>query len=175
MVRLAGVSYNSLCNGPGMRTVFFFQGCAHNCPECFNPETHDFNLGQEVDELDIIDAVTACNTMDDGFTFSGGDPIYQTPSALNMAHYLKAKFPNKTIWLYTGFTWDQLLRMSEQFHPVKDLLFTVDVIVDGMFIKSLAVTEDTCYSCRLRGSTNQRIINTKESLKQGEIVEYVFE
>ena len=83
-VRLAGVIYESLVNGPGIRRVYFAQGCRHNCDGCFNPETHDFNGGELMDMNELInDAIS--NPIINGITFSGGDPLEQAESFSYMA------------------------------------------------------------------------------------------
>ena len=161
-VRLAGIAYESLVNGPGIRRVFFAQGCKHNCKGCFNPETHSFDKGivLEIDKLikDVLE-----NPMITGVTFSGGDPIEQAHSFSYMAKILKNKGLN--IWCYTGYSFEEVLKSEEKLALLKE----VDVLVDGRFdlkFKSEKV--------KYRGSSNQRIIDVKESLKTNEIVEIIF-
>ena len=161
-VRLSGIAYESLVNGPGMRRVFFAQGCKHNCDGCFNPETHDFSGGEEVDMDELIQDVLS-NKMIKGVTFSGGDPLEQADRFAYMAKKFKDKGLN--IWCYTGYTLENLLEIMKNDNGIKDLLKNIDVLVDGKF--QLANRKA---GLRFRGSSNQRIIDIKESLKLGSIV-----
>ena len=161
-VRLSGIAYESLVNGPGMRRVFFAQGCKHNCEGCFNPETHDF-YGGEVKNMDeLIDDVLK-NKMIKGVTFSGGDPIEQA----NKFAYMAKTFKNSglNIWCYTGYTFEKLLEKMKNENGIRELLENIDVLVDGKF--EINNKKD---GLRFRGSSNQRIINVKESLEYKNIV-----
>lgn len=161
-VRLSGIAYESLVNGPGMRRVFFAQGCKHNCEGCFNPETHDF-YGGEVKNMDeLIDDVLK-NKMIKGVTFSGGDPIEQADKFAYMAKTFKNSGLN--IWCYTGYTFEKLLEKMKNENGIRELLENIDVLVDGKF--EINNKKD---GLRFRGSSNQRIINVKESLESKNIV-----
>lgn len=161
-VRLAGIAYESLVNGPGMRRVFFSQGCKHNCKGCFNPETHNFNGGEimDMDELikDVLD-----NPLLKGVTFSGGDPIEQAHSFSYMANIFKSS--NLNIWCYTGYKFEDLIKKMELDKSIKDLLNNIDVLVDGKF-----EINNKKEGLKFKGSSNQRIIDVKKSLESGEIV-----
>lgn len=161
-VRLAGIAYESLVNGPGMRRVFFAQGCKHNCKGCFNPETHNFDGGEimDMDELikDVLD-----NPLLKGVTFSGGDPIEQAHSFSYMANIFKSS--NLNIWCYTGYKFEDLLKKMELDKSIKDLLNNIDVLVDGKF-----EINNKKEGLKFKGSSNQRIIDVKKSLESGEIV-----
>ena len=161
-IRMAGIIYESLSNGPGIRRVFFLQGCRHNCKGCFNPETHDFNGGilKDMDEL-IED--TLKNPMITGVTFSGGDPMFQPKECAVLANY--AKSIGLDVWCYTGFTFEELLDMAKKNKDIIDFLNNIDILVDGKFMIELK-----SYDVIFRGSTNQRIIDVKESLKSSSIV-----
>ena len=161
-VRLAGIAYESLVNGPGMRRVFFAQGCKHNCEGCFNPETHDFSGGEEKNMDDLIKDERK-NKMIKGITFSGGDPIEQAGKFSYMAKAFKDSGLN--IWCYTGYTFEELLRKRKEDKGIEELLNNVDVLVDGRF--EINNKKD---GLRFKGSMNQRIINVKESLNSGNIV-----
>lgn len=150
---------DSIVDGPGIRAVIWTQGCSHNCKGCHNPETHDFKggflkdineLNKEIDDLSLID----------GITFSGGDPFFQIKECLEIAKHAKKKKLN--IWAYSGFTFEQLLKMSLINKDLKEFLNLIDVLVDGKF-----VLEKRSLELNFRGSTNQRIINMKKSLKDG--------
>ena len=152
---------DSIVDGEGIRAVIWTQGCSHNCPGCQNPQTHSFDEGFLVDieevkkEIDLLDG-------QDGITFSGGDPLYQVDASLELAKYIKTKKMN--IWCYTGFTYEALLSLSKNNPKITEFLETIDVLVDGPFI-----LEKKSLDCPFRGSTNQRIIDTKESLKQKKV------
>lgn len=161
-IRLAGIAYESLVNGPGLRRVFFAQGCKHNCEGCFNKETHDFN-GGELKEIDrLIDDVIN-NPLLKGITFSGGDPLEQVEGFSYMAKAFKKKGLN--IWCYTGYTFEQILDMMKENKFLYELINNIDVLVDGRF--EINNKND---SLRFRGSTNQRLINVKDSLEKNEII-----
>jgi anaerobic ribonucleoside-triphosphate reductase activating protein len=158
-VRLAGVIYESLVNGPGIRRVYFAQGCRHNCDGCFNPETHDFNGGELMDMNELInDAIS--NPIINGITFSGGDPLEQAESFSYMAKEFKSKGLN--IWCYTGYTFEQILEKMKKDKDLKELISNVDVLVDGKFEMN-----NKNKSLKFRGSSNQRIIDVKQSLEIG--------
>ena len=161
-VRLAGISYESLVNGPGMRRVFFAQGCKHKCKGCFNPETHSFEDGEIMDMDKLIKDVLD-NPILKGVTFSGGDPIEQAHSFAYMAKAFKNS--NLNIWCYTGYTFEKLLEVMKVDTAISELLNNIDVLVDGRF--EINNKEE---GLRFRGSTNQRIINVKESLNQNKVV-----
>ena len=130
-IRLSGIAYESLVNGPGIRRVFFSQGCKHNCIGCFNPDTHDFNGGEERDIDELIKDL-ADNPFIDGVTFSGGDPMFQPVACIEIAKYAKSKGYN--IWVYTGFTFEELIEMSKKNPIYTEFLHNIDVLVDGKFI-----------------------------------------
>lgn len=161
-IRLSGIAYESLVNGPGMRRVFFSQGCKHNCDGCFNPDTHDFNSGQLMDMDKLIEDVLI-NPIIKGITFSGGDPIEQADKFSYMAKaFKKAKL---NIWCYTGYLFEELLEMSKVKSGVRELINNIDVLVDGKF--EIKKKEE---GLRFKGSTNQRIIDVKASLLNRHIV-----
>ena len=161
-IRLAAtLQPDSIVDGAGIRTVIWTQGCSHNCKECHNPETHDFNGGYEFDVEDIkrkIDELIA----QDGITLSGGDPMFQPEACNEIAIYAKSKGLN--VWCYTGFTYEKLLELAQDKPIYKEFLSNIDVLIDGPFILSKKSLD-----CTFRGSTNQRIIDTKKSLETGNV------
>lgn len=161
-IRLAGIAYESLVNGPGIRRVYFSQGCKHACKGCFNPDTHDFNGGEErnMDEL-IADVLS--NPMLKGITFSGGDPIEQAEKFAYMAKNFKKA--NLNIWCYTGYNFEEILERSKERVDIKELINNIDVLVDGKF-----EIENKKDGLKFKGSTNQRIIDVSKTLKTGNIV-----
>ncbi len=161
-IRLAAqLQPDSIVDGAGIRTVIWTQGCSHKCKGCHNPETHDFNGGYEFDVEDIkrkIDELIG----QDGITLSGGDPMFQPEACNEIAIYAKSKGLN--IWCYTGFTYEQLLELSLKKPIYKEFLGNIDVLIDGRFVLSKKSLD-----CTFRGSTNQRIIDTKRSLETGNV------
>ncbi|AQR92822.1 MULTISPECIES: anaerobic ribonucleoside-triphosphate reductase activating protein [Clostridium] len=161
-IRLSGIAYESLVNGPGMRRVFFAQGCTHNCKGCFNPDTHDFSGGEER-EVDFLIKDTLDNPMLSGVTFSGGDPWEQADKFADMAKAFRKKGLN--IWCYTGYTYEYILENKDKRFGWNDLLNNIDVLVDGKFEEDKQLD-----GLKFRGSTNQRIIDVVESLKNDTII-----
>ena len=155
-IRLAGIAYESLVNGPGMRRVYFSQGCRHNCEGCFNPDTHDFNGGEERDMDELIEDALY-NPLLKGITFSGGDPLERAEEFAYMAKAFKKAGLN--IWCYTGYTYDKDLleggKVYTQF--TEEMLSYIDTLVDGQFIES-----QKDITLKFRGSANQRILDLNE-------------
>ena len=162
LIRLSGIAYESLVNGPGMRRVFFSQGCKHACVGCFNEDTHDFNGGEDRDMDELIEDVLV-NPMIKGVTFSGGDPFERAEEFTYMAEAFKKS--GLSVWSYTGYKFEYILKHSNERLSWKKLLENLDVLVDGKFEQGK--TQD---GLKYRGSTNQRIISIKESLKKGEVI-----
>lgn len=160
MTRIAGIINNSVVDGPGLRTAIFFSGCRRHCRGCHNPEAQDFNYGKECTEDDIDQMlILARNVGDSGITLTGGHPL--EPENYEFAYEIvkKAKEYNLDVWLYTGYVFEQIPIMY------MDLISLCDVVVDGPFIENLKSND-----CLYRGSTNQRLINIKETFDRGEIV-----
>lgn len=158
-IRLASdLQTDSIVDGPGIRTVIWTQGCSHGCPGCHNPGTHSMSGGVVVDVEDVKKALDEVQGQD-GVTFSGGDPLYQIEPVIELAKYIKSKGLN--IWIYSGFTYEEIISMPRG----KELLEIVDCLVDGKF-----ELERRSLDLLFRGSENQRIIDTHESLKKGKVV-----
>lgn len=139
-----------MADGPGLRTSIYCAGCDHHCPGCHNPQSWDRNGGHEatVDELlEIIKADEFSNV-----TFTGGDPLYQVEAFTELAKRIKEE-TSKTIWCYTGFTYEEILANER----LSAILPYIDVLVDGPFILKLRDPE-----LLFRGSSNQRIIYLHE-------------
>ncbi len=148
-----------MVDGPGFRTSIYCAGCRHQCPGCHNPQSWDFEGGHAMstdDIMRIIEADPYANV-----TFSGGDPMYQPEGFTELAHAIRLR-TQKTIWRYTGFTFEQLLHNPRQ----RALLELLDVLVDGPYVRSLR-DETLCF----RGSSNQRLIDVPRSLEEGKAVE----
>lgn len=161
-----------IANGEGVRVSLFVSGCTHHCKNCFNKETWDFNFGKpftkEVE--DSIIEMLASNYID-GFSLLGGEPFEpQNQRVLTpFLKRIKENFPNKSIWCYTGYLFDdELLSESRaRCECTDEMLSLIDVLVDGEFVQDL-------YNITLafRGSENQRIIDVQKSLETGEICFY---
>lgn len=154
-LRVAGVVRESVVDGPGIRYVVFTQGCKHNCPGCHNPETHDLNGGYEVDTDELAEDIKR-NVFLNGVTFSGGEPFLQAGALSDLAE--KVKEQNLNIVSYSGFTFEELLKVGDS--NQKKLLGMIDVLIDGKFKIS-----ERDISLKFRGSRNQRVIDVKASLK----------
>ena len=161
-IRLSGICYNSLVNGEGMRRVFFTQGCKHNCKSCFNPQTHSFTGGQLYNIESLIED-TFNDIMIKGITFSGGDPFEQPEACYEMAKAFREKGLN--LWSYTGYTFEALLNSNKP--GTVEFLSQLDVLVDGKFKEDLKSDK-----LKFRGSSNQRIIDVQESLKENKVILY---
>ena len=156
-IRLAAdLQKDSIVDGLGIRTVIWTQGCSHNCPGCHNPQSWDPKSGRDISIDELLKVI---DYNDFNVTFSGGDPLFQIEKVTELAQRIKTEL-GKNIWCYTGFIWENIVDDS-QYRP---LLETIDVLVDSPFILGLRDTE-----LRFRGSSNQRIIDVKNSLKAGEI------
>ena len=152
-----------ISNGPGVRVSLFCSGCEFHCKNCFNPSTWDFNHGDEFTEdtirqvIELLDKPYVI-----GLSILGGEPLH--PRNVNSIHDLilkvRSALPKKTIWLWSGFTYEKL--NDEQLSCVKD----VDVLVDGQFIDEL---KD--FKLKYRGSSNQRVIDIKQTQLNGKVVE----
>ena len=159
-IQLMDIIDYTTSDGPGFRTSVYCAGCNHKCKGCQNPHTWNFNGGKPTDIKEIYNHIIA-NEMSD-VTFSGGDPMYQPIAFTELAKMIK-KNTDKTIWCYTGFTFEVLLDNPRQ----RALLELIDVLVDGPFVKNLRDE-----SLRFRGSRNQRLVDVRRSLQQGSVVEW---
>lgn len=162
-LRIAGVIDESIVDGPGIRFVIFTQGCPHDCPGCHNPQTHDFASGHVVPISRLLSEIQA-NPLISGVTLSGGEPFCQPEPLAELVRVLKQG--GKHIMAYSGYTWEQLLRLEDP--AVGMLLRQCDVLVDGPFIEA-----QRDLTLRFRGSRNQRLINVQKSLREGRIVTIV--
>lgn len=163
-IRLArDLDYDSIVDGEGIRTVIWTQGCGHKCPMCHNPETHSFSGGFLVDTATIKEELSRLEHQD-GITLSGGDPLYQVEPVLDICKY--AKSINLNVWCYTGFLFDDLLKRIDKEPLLKELLQNIDVLVDGEFM-----IDKKSFDVIFRGSSNQRIIDVKESLRENKPIE----
>lgn len=162
-IRVLRVVEETTVDGPGFRTSIYCAGCQHHCPGCHNPQSWAMDAGHPVSVEDLCRQV-----LDDPFadvTFTGGDPFFQAEAFAELARLIRAR-SRKTIWCYTGFTYEALLGND----VYRSLLEQVDVLVDGPFVQALRSTDQ-----RFRGSGNQRLIHVPASLREGRVVEWVSE
>ena len=161
-IRLSGIISESIVDGPGLRFVVFSQGCPHRCKGCHNPQTFDVNGGYDMDTNDILEEVKK-NPLISGITFSGGEPFLQAEQFSDLAK--KSRKLGLNVMSYTGYVFEDLLKKLHIRSDWKKLLENIDILVDGPFDlskKSLLL--------KFRGSENQRIIDVKESLKNGHAI-----
>lgn len=153
------IEQDSMLNGDGLRTVLWVAGCSHHCPFCQNPETHDPCSGIEFDHAAYKELIEDLSkSWISGITFSGGDPLYggnrETVTAL--AKDIKEQFPDKSIWCYTGYTYEDIENL--------EIMQYIDVLVDGRYVEALKDLK-----LWWRGSSNQRVIDVKKTKEIGKI------
>lgn len=150
-----------IANGPGVRVSIFMQGCAFHCKNCFNPNTWDFELGVEFTDDTIKHVLDLCNNdYICGLSILGGEPMHpkNIEGTTKLAKAFKEKYPNKNLWAWSGFLYDRDLKD-------KEVLNYIDVLVDGQYVDEL---HDP--TLKWKGSSNQRVIDVKASLKNNEII-----
>ena len=162
MARFNKIRKMDIANGPGVRASIFFQGCPFHCKGCFNRETWDFSLGNPFDEETINKVLEVANfDYIKGLSILGGEPLCKEniDATIKLCKAFKERYPEKNIWLWTGFTWETL--------DDKRVLEYLDTLVDGTFKEEL-------HDPRLKwcGSSNQRVIDVKKSLKENKIILY---
>ena len=161
------IKHDDMNNGPGLRVTLFVSGCSHHCKDCQNPETWSTESGIPFDQAAKDEIFEQLNKdYISGITFSGGDPLNENNKAevFTLIHQIRNKYNNtKSIWIYTGYTWEEIL--EEAFPILTAILDETDVIVDGIFEKDLA---DVNY--HWAGSTNQRVIDVQRSLEEHKVV-----
>ena len=159
-MRIANTVSDSIVDGPGLRFTVFTQGCPHHCPGCHNPETHDPAGGREVSVSELEEEMGK-NPLIDGLTLSGGDPFCQAAECADLARLAHEKGLN--VWTYTGYTYERLL--EGDLPGALELLEQTAVLVDGPFLLA-----EKSYEALFRGSTNQRLIDVKQSKAAGHVV-----
>ena len=150
-----------IANGPGVRVSIFMQGCSFHCKNCFNQETWDFEGGKEFTDDTINKVLELCNKPEvKGLSILGGEPMHPTniEGTTKLAKAFKEKYPEKTIWTWTGFKYEDI--------KDKDVFNYIDVLIDGQYKDEL---HDP--TLKWKGSSNQRVIDIKESKKQNKVCE----
>ena len=149
-----------ISNGPGVRVSIFMQGCSFHCKKCFNPETWNFEAGKEFNDETINEVLELCSKQHiKGLSILGGEPMHPNniEGTTKLAKAFKEKYPNKNLWVWSGFKFDEDLKD-------KEILNYVDVLVDGTYNDELRDP-----TLKWRGSSNQRVIDVKNSIKNNEI------
>lgn len=159
-MNFAQIRKYDVANGTGIRTVIFVTGCTHNCRNCFNKDYQDFNYGEvwtDAETEKVIEYLEDDNVS--GLTLLGGEPM-QNLDLIEVLKSVRARV-NKPIWVYSGYTYEEILENKKR----TELLELCDVLVDGRFVEELKDLK-----LKFRGSSNQRIIDVKKSLEQGKVV-----
>ena len=150
-----------ISDGPGVRVSIFMQGCTFNCEKCFNKDTHDFNGGKEFTQ-DTINRILELGENENiqGLSILGGEPMHpkNIEGTTELAKAFKEKFPNKTVWSWTGFSFDKDLKD-------KEVSKYIDVLVDGQYVDALRNPK-----LKYCGSSNQRVIDVQKSLQEDKII-----
>lgn len=160
----AAIKTYDIANGPGVRTVLFVSGCTRHCKDCFQPQTWDFDYGEPFTQ-EVTGQVlqTLAPPQIAGLTLLGGEPFEprNRPAVLELVRQVRAAYPQKTIWAFTGFLYEELAD-----EPVAREIFSMlDVLVDGPFVAA-----QKNLTLRFRGSENQRLIDMKQTLQAGHVV-----
>ena len=159
-MRFNKVRNMDISNGPGVRVSIFMQGCTFNCKNCFNPETHDFAGGRPFDDKIIQEILELCDKdYIAGLSILGGEPMHPNniEGTARLAKAFKEKYPDKTVWVWTGFLYENL--------KDSEALKYIDVLIDGQFVEELKNPK-----LEWKGSSNQRVINVPETRKSGKVV-----
>ena len=156
-IRILGIKYGTSVDGIGLRTSLYCAGCENRCPGCHNPQSWDEKGGDAITVDELYNRIVEA---DMNVTFTGGDPMLHPEGFIALASLIKRN-TNKTIWCYTGYSFEELLS-----HPIRrQLVELCDVIVDGRYVEA-----ERDLSLHFRGSRNQRIIDVKASLASDEVV-----
>ena len=160
------ITHDDQNNGDGLRVVLWVAGCDHHCKNCQNPQTWDPHSGIPFDETakqEIFDELS--KDYISGITFSGGDPLHplNIKTISDLISEISVRFPRKTIWMYTGFTWEECMSYDFQ----RDVVSKCDVLIDGCYVEA-----QRDISLHWKGSSNQRVIDVQKSLEKMEVVLY---
>ena len=179
------ITYPDMNNGDGLRVVLWLSGCSHHCYNCQNPQTWDVNSGIPFDESAKEELFRELDKdYISGLTLSGGDPLHEAnlDGVLDLVNEIRLSFPNKSIWLYSGFRWEECQPFNEDgllkpdkfapnlqkiLHKRYEVISMCNVMVDGRYIDSQRNP-----SKKFAGSDNQRVISIQESIEQGKVVLY---
>ena len=161
----ANLKPRDIANGPGVRVSLFVSGCTHRCKGCFNEEAWDFDYGKPFDQT-VIDGILDLLAPGyiRGITYLGGEPLDPRNQAalLDLSRQLKSRYPDKSIWCFTGYVWEHLPQVTG---VTEELISLCEVLVDGPFVEAKKNLR-----LRFRGSENQRLIDVPKSLTEGHVV-----
>ena len=170
-MRYHNITKADMLNGEGLRVVLWTSGCSHHCPGCQNVITWNCNDGLEFDD-DARNEIFSELEHDwcSGITLSGGDPLFlgNRSEIAKLVKEVRERYPDKTIWSYTGYTWEELLEQKDDDENLSIILDNIDVLLDGKFVLRLALEK-----LHYVGSSNQCIIDVKKSLETDEKVLYI--
>lgn len=163
------IKETDIANGIGIRVSLFVSGCTHHCPGCFNADTWDFDYGESFDES-VQQRIFKLLEPEyiNGFSLLGGEPMEpcNQRALMPFLQKMKQKFPQKDIWCYSGYTFEQLISGKAHCEVTDKMLSAIDVLVDGQFVQRLKNIR-----LKFRGSENQRIIDVQKSIKAGEVIQ----
>lgn len=165
----SGIKYSDMINGKGIRVSLFVSGCTHKCKGCFNRDTWDPEYGHpftEKEENEIFLYFEKYGKAAKGLSLLGGDPTYykNVEPLITFVKKFKEKFPEKDIWIWSGFTWEQLEKDIKRF----ELISLCDILIDGRFD-----IEKKDLNLKWKGSSNQRVIDVQKTIKEKKIIEYI--
>jgi len=160
-IRLFGLVPDSIVDGIGYRTAIFTQGCHHGCEGCHNPDSHD-PAGGTLWMLDDVESKFSANPLLDGITLTGGEPFEQAAACGELAR--RARRKGLSIWIYSGYTYEELFRMAQKNLDVKVLLDEGDILVDGKFVQA-----ERTLDLPFCGSRNQRVIDLVKTRALGDV------
>lgn len=172
------ITHDDMLNGVGLRVVLWCSWCSHNCHNCQNPQAWDINSGIPFDKKAKEELFSELSKdYISGITFSGGDPLHENnlQTVLNLVNEIRLSFPTKNIWLYSGYTLEQVMNpvVTGDLNPTRDKIIKMrqdiikqcDVFVDGRYVDELRDV-----TLHWAGSSNQRVIDVQKSLKEGKVI-----
>ncbi len=168
-MRYGNIKKCDIANGVGVRTVLFVSGCTHHCKGCFQPETWDFSYGEpytKETENEIVESLRPSYI--NGLTLLGGEPFEPANQRelVGLLRRIRREFPDKTVWAFSGYTWEELTGQSRaRCEVTEEMLSMIDVLVDGEYME-----EKRNISLRFRGSENQRLIDVPKTRETGAVV-----
>ena len=166
------IKETDIANGIGIRVSLFVSGCTHHCPGCFNSDTWDFAYGEPFDKT-TEERILSLLSPDyiGGLSLLGGEPMEPTNQRVLEPFLTRVKeaYPQKTVWCYSGYTFEEMLSGRAHCEVTDSMLSMIDVLVDGPFVHSLKNI-----ALKFRGSENQRIIDVPKSLRQGNVIQIEF-
>ena len=165
-MNICEIKTNDVANGQKVVVSLWVSGCEHRCPGCFQKETWDVNYGRKFtnEDMELILNSIEANGVKRNFSILGGDPTHPNNRAEvhKIIQEVKKKYPDTKVWVWTGYTYEYILDNFSWF------LEGIDVLIDGRFIQ-----EQRDLMLMYRGSRNQRVIDVEESLKAGQVVNYI--